>query len=223
MDRIGSPGWEELDPNVVASRYDRIASIYGLFEWLYLVPLRGVRDRAVAALALSAGDSVLEIGCGSGQNFSRLEDRIGASGSLVGVDISHGMLVRAQRLCRRRGWTNVSLRRSGATAYDFDDRVRAVFFSFSYAAMRDRTVALERAWKCLEPGGRLVIAERCVSDGFFGRLRLPLANWFSRRTLLARLDTQPWEDLARLAPSVSRRDIGFAGTRFVISAATKSN
>ncbi len=215
-------GWEEQDPNVVASRYDRIASIYGLLAWFRLVPFGSIRKRAIEALALSAGDSVLEIGCGSGQNFAGLVGRIGSSGSLLGVDISQRMLIRAQKLCHRRGWRNVSLTRSGATAYGYENRVRAVLFSFSYAAMGDRRVALERSWECLEPGGRLVIAERCVSDGFFGRLRLPFARWLSRWTLLARPDTQPWDDLAALAPAVSRRDVGFAGMRFVISVATKS-
>ena len=124
-------GWEEQDPNVVASRYDRIASIYGLFAWFRLVPFGSIRKRAIEALALSAGDSVLEIGCGSGQNFAGLVGRIGSSGSLLGVDISQRMLIRAQKLCHRRGWRNVSLTRSGATAYGYENRVRAVLFSFS--------------------------------------------------------------------------------------------
>lgn len=218
-----STRWVERDPNVVASRYDRLAAIYGLFEWVYLLPLVGVRDQAIDALELSDGDAVLEIGCGSGKNFERLVSRIGKSGKLFGVDISQGMLVRAQRLVRERGWRNVALTRSGATGYGFDDPVRGVLFCFSYAAMRDRSVALERAWACLEPGGRCVIAERCVSEGILGRLRLPFANWFSRWTHMARPDTQPWEDLARLAPNVTRQDIGFAGTRFVISTATKGD
>ena len=57
-------GWEERDPNIVASRYDRLAGFYGLFEWLYLMPLLRVRDQGLpmprGALLFSPVTDVLE-------------------------------------------------------------------------------------------------------------------------------------------------------------------
>lgn len=60
-------------------RYDRIARFYATFELLYLIFLPA-RRRAVAALGLKAGDTVLEIGAGTGRNFSYLVDEVGRPG-----------------------------------------------------------------------------------------------------------------------------------------------
>jgi demethylmenaquinone methyltransferase/2-methoxy-6-polyprenyl-1,4-benzoquinol methylase len=88
-------GWIEKRPEFVGARYDRLAPIYGLFEWLYALPLLGVRRKSVEALQLRAGDAVLELGCGSGRNFALIESRIGPAGRIIGVDLSPGMLARA--------------------------------------------------------------------------------------------------------------------------------
>ena len=61
--------WVEKSPAFVRVRYDRLAPIYGAFEWLYALPLLGIRRRSIDALELRPGDSLLEVGCGSGCNF----------------------------------------------------------------------------------------------------------------------------------------------------------
>jgi len=60
--------WTEYDPQFVRRRYNRLASIYVFFEWLFWLP-RGIRPRAVRRLKLKSGDRVLEVGCGTGRNL----------------------------------------------------------------------------------------------------------------------------------------------------------
>jgi ubiquinone/menaquinone biosynthesis C-methylase UbiE len=89
--------WVEPSPDEVAARYDRLAPVYYAFEWLHALPIVRVRSRAVAALQLARGDVALEVGCGDGLNFARIERRIGPEGALLGIDVSQRMLARAAR------------------------------------------------------------------------------------------------------------------------------
>jgi ubiquinone/menaquinone biosynthesis C-methylase UbiE len=214
--------WTEKTPEVVGARYDRLAPIYGVFEWLYGLPFVRIRLKSIDALQLDAGDSVLEIGCGSGRNFSLIEERIGPNGALRGIDLSRGMLARAERLVRRRGWTNVQLTCGDAALSLPAEPVRGVLFCFSYSTMRDRTAILEAAWCMLQAGSRVVIADARLRPGWPQQLLSRTSYWFSNRTLLGRPDTDPEGDLACFgAPVSTQRIFGPLGFEYVVCSATK--
>src|SRR5215213_4573356 len=100
-------------------RYDRIARTYSVLEPLYLI-FPPARRRAVAALGLKPGDTVLEIGAGTGRNFPYLVEAVGPSGTIIGVDASPGMLAKARKLIERHGWSNVELLQQDATQLGVD-------------------------------------------------------------------------------------------------------
>jgi phosphatidylethanolamine/phosphatidyl-N-methylethanolamine N-methyltransferase len=81
--------------------YDRVARMYSTLEPLYLIFPRA-RRKAVRALRLMPGDTVLEIGAGSGRNLPYLIDAVGPEGSVIAVDASSGMLAEAEKLVRGR-------------------------------------------------------------------------------------------------------------------------
>lgn len=178
----------------ITAQYDRVARFYKAFEPLYLIfPV--ARRKAVAALGLKPGDTVLEIGAGTGRNFPYLVEAVGPSGTVIGVDASEGMLGEATRLVERRGWSNVVIEQQDAAQLELDRDVDAVLFSLSYSAMPEPQRAAARAWERLRPGGRLV-----VMDAGLTRTRLrPLLDPIAR--LLIRLGpgnpySRPWDDLA---------------------------
>lgn len=70
---------------------------------------RAGRRLGVAGLDLVPGAVVLDVGCGTGLNFPLLQDAVGATGRVVGLDASAAMLRQAARRCLRQGWTNVDL------------------------------------------------------------------------------------------------------------------
>ena len=67
------------------------------------------RQTIVEQLALGAGDVVLDVGCGTGLCFAAVQERIGPTGTVVGVDASADMLDQARQRVREHGWTNVVL------------------------------------------------------------------------------------------------------------------
>lgn len=178
----------------ITGQYDRVARFYSVFEPLYLIfPI--ARRKAVAALGLKPGDTVLEIGAGTGRNFPYLIDAVGPTGSVIGIDASQGMLREAARLVERRAWSNVRLERQDAAQLELDREADAVLFSLSYSAMPEPRRALERAWEYLKPGGRVTVMDAGLTETRFRRLLDPIAR------LLIRLGpgnpySRPWRDLA---------------------------
>ena len=124
--------------------YDRHAKIYDLTVWFYYLAGMRIghwRRMTVDALGLEPGDTVIEVGCGTGLNFSLLERVVGNEGKIIGIDISQAMLDRARERVRAAGWT-VARRRGGLRRGGWTDRkllrLRVLF-------ARDRIVLRIRA------------------------------------------------------------------------------
>lgn len=184
-------------------RYDRIARTYSTLEPLYLV-FPPARRRAVAALGLKAGDTVLEIGAGSGRNFPYLVEAVGPSGTVIGVDASPGMLAEARKLVKRRGWSNVRLLQQDAARLEIGNDVDGVLFSLSYSAMPEPRPALARAWERLRPSSRVVVLDMGLTQGGPFRLLAPIARLLVKYAP-GDAYSDPWSDLANYGPVETKR------------------
>ncbi len=65
--------------------------------------------RAVSYLDLDPGEVVLDVGCGTGRALPTLVAGVGATGQVLGIDVSPGMLRRAAELVHENSWRNVAL------------------------------------------------------------------------------------------------------------------
>jgi demethylmenaquinone methyltransferase/2-methoxy-6-polyprenyl-1,4-benzoquinol methylase len=81
-----------------AARYDARTAGYAAY-----------RRRVIDLLPLSAGDDVVDVGCGTGLCFEQLIDRVGPTGTVVGVEPAAQMRSLAEERIAARGWTNVVL------------------------------------------------------------------------------------------------------------------
>ena len=75
----------------------------------------GLREHVVDALDPARGDVVVEMGCGTGANLPYLRERVGRGGTVIGLDVSAGVLGRARERIERAGWGNVHVARADAT------------------------------------------------------------------------------------------------------------
>ncbi len=106
------------------------------------------------AARVTAGASVLDVGCGTGALTRELARRCGTTGRVVGLDVNPGMLEVA-----RRNVPAAHFARGTAEQLPFDDTsFDAVTVQFSLMFFEDRTQALRETIRVLAPGGTLTLA-----------------------------------------------------------------
>lgn len=201
------------DLGFIRRRYNRLASIYPVFEVLFVLP-RGIRARAVARLGLLAGDKVLEVGCGTGRNLEHLLGAVGPAGHVYGVDYSDGMLAKAKAVCDLNQWRNVTLLQEDAAQMILPEQVDGVLFSLSYAVMPEPRKVFAQAWKYLRPSKHAVIMDAKLVPGIVGKLSRGWITLVSKATVLGDLDVRPWEDLKEFTPEVEMEEVNF-GTYYI--------
>jgi len=184
-----APGGRESASEPAPDRTARAASVqsfYGRWATLYdglarFTPGIGrLRREAVAALRLDRGDTVVDLGCGTGANLPYLREAVGPSGTVVGVDLTRGMLDRARRLVDAAGWRNVHVVKGDATrppVVGGDDRVTdgvegvdGVLASFVVGMLADPASAVADWCALATPGagtddpGHVVLVDAALSD-----------------------------------------------------------
>jgi ubiquinone/menaquinone biosynthesis C-methylase UbiE len=142
---------------------------------------RAYRQRAVDALQLSPGDTVVEIGCATGLNFRMIEEAIGPGGTLIAVDMSEGMLARARWRASRHSWSNVEFVRSPAAEYEFPTRVDGILSTSALVMVPEYDGVAERCCLALGDRKRCVVLDQRVPSGPASVL-VPLRNLVTRAT-----------------------------------------
>ena len=201
---------------LVRRRYKRLAPVYPLFEIVFLLP-SGIRQRAVDRLNLTPGDTVLELGCGTGRNLQYLVRAVGSEGKVFGVDCCEEMLARARNLRQRSGWKNVALLNQDAGQLELTGMIDAALFSLSYSVMPNPKGAVAAAWKYLRSGKNLIIMDGKLANGIWGRLSRPFVTWLSEKTILGDPMRLPWHALRGLTANVEIEEFNL-GTYYICRA-----
>ena len=111
------------------------------------------------ALGLRAGDSVIDVACGTGLNFPLIEEVIGPRGRIVGVDLTDAMLAHAQDRKRTNGWSNVSLVQADAAGFDFPTGVDAILSTYALSQVPNCAEVIAHGAAALAGGGRWVVLD----------------------------------------------------------------
>jgi len=189
-----------------APRYDLSANLYklmGFREDRY-------RRRAVDAPGLRPGDTVVELGCGTGLNFDYLVPAVGPTGRVIGVDLTDAMLDQARARVSAHRWTNVDLVHSDAGSYEFRGRVDGVFSSFALTLVPEYENVIARAAAALAPGRALVVLDLKRPDGipeWLVRVGVFISRPFGVTLDLA--DRHPWEVMGKYCSGVTLMDLYF--------------
>jgi len=187
-----------------AKHYDMTSRFYPAPGY----PQRTQRLRAVQALGLRPGDSVIDIACGTGLNFPVIEEAIGPGGRIVGVDLTDAMLAHARDRVETNGWRNISLVHADAADFDFPTAVDAILSTYALSQVPECAEVIAHGAAALSGNGRWVVLDLKVPDntpGWLAQLGTaivrPFASideWIVRRPWEA-IRTAMQEELADLA------------------------
>ncbi len=113
-----------------------------------------ITDELLIRAATRPGETVMDIGCGSGATTAPLAEAVGESGRVTGIDISETMLAAARERCR--GLAQVHFENTDAQVHPFAEGSFDLLFSrFGVMFFSDPYAAFENLARSLRPGGRL--------------------------------------------------------------------
>jgi ubiquinone/menaquinone biosynthesis C-methylase UbiE len=109
------------------------------------------------------GDSVLEIGCGSGAYTTFVARAVGEKGSVAALDIQPAMLAQLQRKLEKEenlNIRNITLHQSDAYDLPFDPETFDVVYMITVLPeIPDQQRTLQEILRVLKPGGILALSE----------------------------------------------------------------
>ena len=172
------------EPARIAGMFDAIARRYDALNHLLSAGLdRRWRRRAIAALALTDRDRVLDVCTGTADlALAAVTPPHGRARAVVGVDFAGEMLrIGARKVAAAGQSSRVQLTRADATSLPMPDAsFDAATVAFGIRNVVNPRRALDEMRRILKPGGRLAILE-------FGLPRAPLVRplyaWYFNRVL----------------------------------------
>jgi ubiquinone/menaquinone biosynthesis C-methylase UbiE len=177
----------------------------------HMTYLARLQRKAVEKLRLQPGEIVIDVACGTGILFPLLEEGVGPSGQVVGVDLSPEMLAKARERVAANRWGNVALVEAPMEEAELDVEADAALFSFAHDVLQSPE-AVANVVRHLRPGARVA----CTGPKLGARWNLPV-NLVVRRiarpyiTTYAGLD-RPWRHLERHIDDLRHRDLALGGS-----------
>jgi ubiquinone/menaquinone biosynthesis C-methylase UbiE len=144
------------------------------YEALWQAQLADAQAALLAAAALRDGERVLDVACGTGLVSFAAARAVGASGEVLGVDLSGGMVDAARERGLQREVSNAAFVRMDAEALALPDAsFDVVLCALGLMYVPEPEQALREMRRVLRPGGRLVVAvwgerARCAWSALFG-------------------------------------------------------
>jgi demethylmenaquinone methyltransferase/2-methoxy-6-polyprenyl-1,4-benzoquinol methylase len=189
-----------------AGSYDIAMSLFRLAGYR----ISHYRRLAVPALALSPGDTVVDLACGTGLNFPLLQEAVGPDGRIIGVDLTDAMLGQARKRVEDAGWKNVELVHSDLGAYEFEPGAAGMVSSLAITLVPEFDDVIRRGAEALRPGGRMVIFDMKLPENWPDWL-VNVAVWLNKPygASLDVADRHPWESVRRYLREVMFREFYF--------------
>jgi ubiquinone/menaquinone biosynthesis C-methylase UbiE len=158
MNATGEPAPADADQvrQAIAGVFDRSSETYDAVGVAFFTTFA---HQLLADVKLAPGERVLDVGCGRGAVLFPAAERVGESGSVLGIDLSPVMIERTAGDIRDQGLTNVSVAVMDAERPTLNDTAFDVVLAAFVAFFLPDPIAGLRAWHdLLVPGGRIGLA-----------------------------------------------------------------
>jgi demethylmenaquinone methyltransferase/2-methoxy-6-polyprenyl-1,4-benzoquinol methylase len=167
-----------------------------------------LRRRTVALLQLQPGQTVLDVGAGTGLSYPLLRDGVGPTGRVLAFEQSPEMFEVARLRVQREGWTDVWHINQAAETVVLPQPADAVLFNYTHDICRT-PLAVDNLMRQVRPGARVAMAGIKFFPWWAGPLNL--LAWLKNRPYNARPADlwQPWSLVAEYCD-----DFRWSGTQW---------
>lgn len=159
-------GYKTVDVNEkanhVANVFHSVAAKYDLMNDLLSFGIHRLWKRVtIASSGARRGQKILDLAGGTGDLSAKFSDIVGESGQVILGDINDSMLKVGRDKLRDRGIVgNIEYVQMNAEALPFpDNSLDLITIAFGLRNVTDQSKALASMYRCLKPGGRLLILE----------------------------------------------------------------
>ena len=199
-----------MDYETIKRAYAILSPVY---DFLFDKVFYPGRVAAIDLLEIKPGDRVLEVGVGTGLNLPLYPRDC----EVTGIDISEGMLRKADERVRTYGMTNAKLMVMDASKLEFpENSFDRVIATYVISAVPDPVKTLLEMRRVCKPSGHLVILNHFKSDnpvvGLFEKLLAPVCTKIGFDT---ELKLMPLLERVALAPEQLHRVNLMNGWRLV--------
>jgi demethylmenaquinone methyltransferase/2-methoxy-6-polyprenyl-1,4-benzoquinol methylase len=147
---------------MVADVFHSVASKYDIMNDAMSMGVHRLwKQFAIAQVGVRPGHTVLDLACGTGDLSMKMSPQAGPDGLIIASDINASMLRNGRdRLTDKGIIDNLIYVQSDAEKLPFaDNSVDRITIGFGLRNVTDQNAALASMYRCLRPGGRLVILE----------------------------------------------------------------
>jgi arsenite methyltransferase len=141
------------DNEVSIARYRSKAAGYDASAE-FTMPLR---RRTVALLQLQVGQTVIDVGAGTGLSYALLRDGVGETGQVWGFEQSPDMHAVGEQRVQREQWPNVLHLQAPAETVQLPGKADAVLFNYTHDICRT-PAAVANILRQVKPGARVAMA-----------------------------------------------------------------
>jgi SAM-dependent methyltransferase len=171
------------------------------------------RELLVDRLPARRGDTVLDVGCGTGLCLSLLQHKVGPAGAIVGIDASEQMLAVAADRVAEHGWDNVRLLAAPVAQASIDVTADAALFCAVHDVLQS-PAALGNVFDHLRPGAAVAAAGGKQPGSWMWPLRPWVADLHAPFIEDFTGFDRPWRLLSEFVPDLRVYELAF-GTGYV--------
>jgi SAM-dependent methyltransferase len=173
----------------------------------------------ISIASLNPGETVVDLGSGGGIDCFLAARRVGATGHVIGVDMTPDMLAKANANKEKMGVRNVEFRRGQIEALPVDNSSVDVIMSNCVINLSpDKRAVFGEAYRVLKPGGRVSISDIVTEGSFSPDMRARMDKWADCVT--GAIDVNEYTGMMREAGFVDIQVVDKADTGELITAQT---
>lgn len=164
--------------------YDKFAKVY---DWISSKSYyRKPREFAIKELNLKPNQIVLNIPCGTGQNFEYYQKYLSNTGTIIGIDISQGMLEKAIEKVHKHNWKNIQTFKVDARnineewikkEFKAEIKFESIFCDLGLSGFPEWERIIDNLIALLKPNGKIVIMDWYIDKS---SLRGKFIKWIGK-------------------------------------------